>query len=418
MNVLKEINNDNIVKYYDYYKEGNSFFVISEYNENLNLREFIEKHKKENKLIDERVVNLIFLDICKGLKELHKNNLIQKTLKPDMLFISKDYKIQIGHFDFTNNLLKIRYSQNNILESYYNYIAPELLNEELIFYEKTIDMWSLGCILYELLTLNKCFESEENEKTLFNRIKKGEYNKEKIREVCQELKNIINSLFQINENERPNINKLYDSINDLCNKEHIIEKEYYNSLDDISKNILKRNKNIILKEKEINIKNDKNNVNEELLKFNKLFNLNIENSNILKLNLKNKEINNNKLQLLINVNFIELKQLYLSNNKISDIKELLKVKLEKLEILDLSVNEISNIDVLEKLNLIQLKKLNLSGNNISDIKVLEKLKLEKLEILNLSMNELMNIDIIGKVMFKELKELYLAHNKISDIKVL
>ena len=66
------------------------------------------------------------------------------------------------------------------------------------------------------------------------------------------------------------------------------------------------------------------------------------------------------------------------------------MKFEKLEILNLGGNEISDINILEKVKFKELKELDLYSNNISDIKVLENVKFEKLEKLNLSWN---NIDL-------------------------
>ena len=84
------------------------------------------------------------------------------------------------------------------------------------------------------------------------------------------------------------------------------------------------------------------------------------------------------------MNFKELKELYLNSNNISDIKVLERVKFEKLEILNLGRNKISNnINQLENVNFKELKELNLYDNNISDIKVLERVKFEKLEKLDL-----------------------------------
>ena len=76
------------------------------------------------------------------------------------------------------------------------------------------------------------------------------------------------------------------------------------------------------------------------------------------------------------------------------------------------------ITFLENINLKKLKILDCSYNNTLDIKVLEKTKLCNLEILNLSNNNLSNIDFLENVNFKELKELNLTKNKILDIKVL
>ena len=115
------------------------------------------------------------------------------------------------------------------------------------------------------------------------------------------------------------------------------------------------------------------------------------------LHLKGNKISN--LDILVNVNFKGLKELDLSYNNISDIGLLENLKLEKLEKLNLGRNNISNIYILESVNFKELKELNLSANNISYICIL---KFEKLEILNLERNIILNIGSLENVNFKKL----------------
>ena len=155
-----------------------------------------------------------------------------------------------------------------------------------------------------------------------------------------------------------------------------------------------------------------NNIDKDMIEFNKKFNLNI-NYNTEKLDLREK--GNECIKYLENLKLINIKELDLSDCNISDIGFLEKIKFEKLEKLYLDRNEISNIEILEKVNLKELKELNLYDNNISEIKVLEKVKFNKLEILDLGDNEISNIEILEKVNLKELKELDLYYCNISDI---
>ena len=128
---------------------------------------------------------------------------------------------------------------------------------------------------------------------------------------------------------------------------------------------------------------------EKLLKeFNEKYNLKIRDTKIEKLDLRWKGLENIGFEDLCKIEFKELKELILNNNKISDIKALSKAKFEKLEILDLSQNMISNINMFENVNFKGLKQLYLCYNNISDIKVFEKGNLEKLEILYLNDNKI------------------------------
>ena len=118
---------------------------------------------------------------------------------------------------------------------------------------------------------------------------------------------------------------------------------------------------------------------------NSKFNLDIKDIDIKELNLENKNLDNDIIEYLSKIKFNKLKVIHLEKNKISDIKQLEKVKFEKLEYLYLRENNISNIDILKKLT---FKELNLNYNDISDIKVLEKVKFEKLEKLNLIDNKI------------------------------
>ena len=79
------------------------------------------------------------------------------------------------------------------------------------------------------------------------------------------------------------------------------------------------------------------------------------------------------------------------------------------------MNEISNIDVLEKVNYPDLKELRLNNNKIKDISVLEYVNFDKLQILYLSDNLITNISVLEKVDFDQLRELWLFNNKIMDI---
>ena len=80
--ILSNFNNEYIVKYYDSFKKDNKFNIIMEYAGNTNLKNFIEKHKKSNQLIDEEILNNIIKQICIGIKEIHRLNIIHKDLKP------------------------------------------------------------------------------------------------------------------------------------------------------------------------------------------------------------------------------------------------------------------------------------------------------------------------------------------------
>ena len=105
--ILSSIQNEHIVKYYDSSKNSGSFYILMEYCEN-DLKKFIKEHKAKNEFIDEKIIYEIIIDICLGIKEIHKHNLIHRDLKPANIFLNKNNKIKIGDFGISKELKKMR----------------------------------------------------------------------------------------------------------------------------------------------------------------------------------------------------------------------------------------------------------------------------------------------------------------------
>ena len=187
-------------------------------------------------------------------------------------------------------------------------------------------------------------------------------------------------------------------------------------------NLQKRMKMKILKynnklKKKLNIKLKDFEQYQKLKELNHKLNLNIEDTNIKKINLSRKCIGNQEFQYLGQVEFGNLEALNLNQNNLTNINALEKIKPEKLEILNFHDNYILNIDIFEKIYLNELKELDLSYNKITDIYVFSKANFAKLEKLLLGSNFISDINMLEKARLSELKELDLSENKISDIKV-
>jgi serine/threonine protein kinase len=161
--ILSKIDNEYIVKCYYSFIDQEYFNILLEYTGYSNLRRFINTYKNKNELIDEKIIKDIIIQICLGLKEIYNNNLIHGNLSPVDIFINENNKIKIDDF-ITLKLLNcnLDYISNNYAKNYYK--SPYIKEKEN--YNNKIDIYSLGCIIYELLTLNnlyndKFFEAKE-----------------------------------------------------------------------------------------------------------------------------------------------------------------------------------------------------------------------------------------------------------------
>ena len=139
--------------------------------------------------------------------------------------------------------------------------------------------------------------------------------------------------------------------------------------------------------------------------------------NVIFPSLKKLALSNNRikdLNSLSEVDFSSLTELKLSGNEISDISFLDNKNncFSKLKVLFLSHNKIKNIDILEKVQLKNLAELKLSNNKIQDIKKLENANFKNsLWLINLSNNEIENIDCLHD--FPKLKAVYINSNNIN-----
>ena len=249
--ILSGIDSQYIVKYYDSFSDNNSFNIVMEYCNGLDLRKFIDSHRKKKKFIEKELIYQIISDICLGIKEIHSRNLIHRDLKPDNLFISGDLKIKIGDFGICkqlNNYNEYAKSQVGTLR----YMAPEIIKGEK--YNSKVDIWSSGCIIYELCTLNLCFESDSLN-TLINNIVESKYEKINENIYGSNFQKLIDLLLNKNRNKRPDIISIIGEINKFMKKlsiekkielffnnevyeEYTIEKDIKYSLDKVKMKVL------------------------------------------------------------------------------------------------------------------------------------------------------------------------------------
>ena len=248
---LSNLNNEHIVKYYGSFTEKDYFNIIMEYCDGLNLREFINESKAKKTLIDKYLIYDIISDICSGIKEIHSKNIIHRDLKPENLFISGE-KIKIGDFGISKQLSHNNDFTNTNIGTL-AYMAPEMLKGE---YNNKVDIWSLGCIIQELCTLNLCFDGDSFVE-IINKIMESNYEKINQNIYGIDLQNLIDSLLEKDIKKRPDINSIIKIINKLKDEnpnkqkidlylnngvyeEFLIEREIQNSLEQVKMVIYER----------------------------------------------------------------------------------------------------------------------------------------------------------------------------------
>ncbi len=163
--LLQELNgHENIIRLLNVIKAENDvdLYLVFEYME-ADLYNVIRAG-----ILQEVHKRFIIYQLLKSLKFIHSGDIIHRDLKPSNIFINSDCQIKIGDFGLARTLTN-RVSFKPIITDYVAtrwYRAPEMLMGSCK-YNKSIDMWSVGCILYELLSARPLFPGKST-KHMFN----------------------------------------------------------------------------------------------------------------------------------------------------------------------------------------------------------------------------------------------------------
>jgi len=106
-------------------------------------------HLHENKKFKRERAKFYIVEILLGIEYLHKNNMVYRDLKPENILMDKDGHIKITDFGLSKILDDINDTTFTLCGTP-QYIAPEVIIKK--GYDKGVDWWSLGCVLFEMLT--------------------------------------------------------------------------------------------------------------------------------------------------------------------------------------------------------------------------------------------------------------------------
>jgi serine/threonine protein kinase len=151
--ILARLNHPNIVAIYDWGQYENSYFICMEYVEGQNLEEIIDKQG----ILSPTTAAKYAIQMCKALEVAHKNNLIHRDIKPQNIIVTSDGIVKITDFGIAKSLVEDNTKTINILGTSY-YISPEQAQGKILSY--STDIYSLGIVMYEMLTADLPFRGE------------------------------------------------------------------------------------------------------------------------------------------------------------------------------------------------------------------------------------------------------------------
>ncbi|CAG9319493.1 unnamed protein product [Blepharisma stoltei] len=192
-NILKSISFPYIIKLEYSFQSERSLFLVMEYCSNGSLSNLLKKIH----YISERIAKIWAAELVVAIKHLNRNNVVFRDLKPENILFDSNWRIKVSDFGLAKGNVQNEDTTSSFCGSP-AYFSPEMLNKEGV--GKSVDIYGIGCILYEMLVGYPPFYSELIENTL----KKIDYGKLKFpKYVSKPGKNLIKKLLNRNPNLRP-----------------------------------------------------------------------------------------------------------------------------------------------------------------------------------------------------------------------
>ena len=201
--ILASVKSPFVISYKEAFieEETETLCIVMEYADKGDLYQKIVHLKKIGCLIEEIDAWKIFIQMVRGLKSLHDLKILHRDLKSANIFLFSNGTAKIGDLNVSKVAQKgLGYTQTGTPY----YASPEVWNENP--YDNKSDIWSLGCVTYEMLTLHPPFRAKDMEQ-LYNRVIKGQY-KRIGEKYSNDMNEIIEFLLKVNPKDRPNCDEI------------------------------------------------------------------------------------------------------------------------------------------------------------------------------------------------------------------
>lgn len=190
-----------ILKMYGWFQDDKRIYIVLEYAPGGELYKHMKNH--ENCRLTEPVVADYGSQIMRAVFELHKLNIIHRDIKPENILIGHDNLLKLADFGWcVSEKTGYKYvdHRRTTLCGTLDYLPPEMV--EGLPYTESVDVWTIGVLLFEMLT-GSCPFFSEGAATTYELIRTCTYKFPS--HVSNSAKDLISKLLQIDPSKRPSL---------------------------------------------------------------------------------------------------------------------------------------------------------------------------------------------------------------------
>jgi NIMA (never in mitosis gene a)-related kinase len=196
--ILASLSHQNIIGYKEAFfdEESKTLNIVMDLADDGDIESKIKNTTKTGSKISEDQIWSWFIQIIQGLKYLHDNKIMHRDLKCANTFLTKEGTLKLGDLN-VSKIVKMGMVYTQTGTPYY--ASPEVWGDKPYNYKS--DIWSVGCILYELCALRPPFKGTSLE-NLYKNVIKGVY--DPIPSIySKDMMTVVGLLLQVNPSNRP-----------------------------------------------------------------------------------------------------------------------------------------------------------------------------------------------------------------------
>ncbi|ACO60661.1 predicted protein, partial [Micromonas commoda] len=199
--LLGNLRHPGIVEMYDSFLDDEKLCIVFEWAAGGDLKRLLRKHLAAGALLDEGTVWRTFRQIAAAVAHMHERRVMHRDIKPANVLVTANGRCKVADLglgrQFGSNTVAV---DSKVGTPYY--VSPEVVKGEP--YDWSSDVWSLGCLLYELATLRSPFEMEgANLYAVFQRISTNSWAPLPSHRFSPPLVELVRQMMDPNPRDRP-----------------------------------------------------------------------------------------------------------------------------------------------------------------------------------------------------------------------
>ena len=191
--LMVKINSPFIVNIKSAFQDDTNLYLVSEFMQGGDM--FFHMHDGQIVIFSHDKTRFYILELVLALESLHKNNMVYRDLKPENILLDSKGHVKLTDFGLSK-ILEDEDDKAFTLCGTPQYLAPEVLLKQ--GYDKMVDWWSLGCVMYEMLMGRLPFAIKRGMINLKIYEKKVDYP----RKISNEARDLIEKFLVVNPTER------------------------------------------------------------------------------------------------------------------------------------------------------------------------------------------------------------------------